>query len=227
MFVRDECGSYAVTVQRFRSTLYTNTSTGDAPDDPARDPPETRRECQRDVKVTSRCTHKVPKEVYDEVRPELRDPRNEERGSRSLGRPSASERHMEPSKSHQHRSNSRRPHAAPSKSIKAAHLPPMPPKKAAAGSTSTVPSGQPQHRQHSSNTCQLPRGARQKLCICMPGRGSMSTRWLGVRTWDLDLPLLNRPSRRRWTRSSCEIRHGPRADLGTSTTTFPTSGDDF
>ena len=101
---------------------------------------------------------------------------------------------------------SRRPHAAPSKSIKAAHLPPMPPKKAAAGSASTVPSGQPQHRQHSSNTCQLPRGARQKLCICMPGRGSMSTRWLGVRTWDLDLPPLNRPSRRRCCPASRRFR---------------------
>ena len=71
---------------------------------------------------------------------------------------------------------SRRPHAAPSKSIKAAHLPPMPPKKAAAGSASTVPSGQPQHRQHSSNTCQLPRGARQKLCIYACWRGVKSSR---------------------------------------------------
>ena len=77
---------------------------------------------------------------------------------------------------------SRRPHAAPSKSIKAAHLPPMPPKKAAAGSASTVPSGQPQHRQHSSNTCQLPRGARQKLSHVHVWEGQSPTRWLGVRT---------------------------------------------
>ena len=106
MFVRDECGSYAVTVQRFRSTLYTNTSTGDAPDDPARDPPETRRECQRDVKVTSHRIHKVTKEVIDHMRPQLRDARDQERVSWSLGRPSASARHKEPSKSHQHRSKS-------------------------------------------------------------------------------------------------------------------------
>ena len=92
--------------QRFRPTLYTNTSTGDAPNDPDRDPPETRRERQSVVKVTSRCTHKVPKEEYDEVRPELRDARDAERVSRSLGRPSASARHKELAKSHQHRSKS-------------------------------------------------------------------------------------------------------------------------
>ena len=106
MFVRDQYGSDPVMKERFRPTLYTNTSTGDAPNDPARDPPETRRECQCVVKVTPRCTHKVTKEVYDEVRPELRDPRSEERGSRSLGRPSASEPHKDPSKAILHRSKS-------------------------------------------------------------------------------------------------------------------------
>jgi hypothetical protein len=92
--------------ERFRPTHYTNTHTGSAPNDPARDPAETRRERQSVVKLMSRCTHKVTKEVYDEVRPEYRDPRNEERGSRSLGRPSASKRHKDPSKAIQHRSKS-------------------------------------------------------------------------------------------------------------------------
>ena len=92
--------------QRFRPTLYTNTSTGDAPNDPARDPHETRRECQREVKVTSHRIHEVTKEGYDEVRPELRDARDAERVSRSLGRPSASGRHKEPSKSTHHSSTS-------------------------------------------------------------------------------------------------------------------------
>ena len=106
MFVRAQYGSDPVMKERFRPTLYTNTSTGDAPNDPARDPHETRRECQREVKVTSHRIHEVTKEGYDEVRPERRDPRNEERGSRSLGRPSASERHKDPSKAIQHRSKS-------------------------------------------------------------------------------------------------------------------------
>ena len=72
--------------QRFRPTLYTNTSTGDALNDPDRDPAETRRERQSEVKVTSRCIHKVHKEVVDDVRPQLRDGRDEERPSWSRGR---------------------------------------------------------------------------------------------------------------------------------------------
>ena len=159
MFVRDQYGSYTVTEQRFRPTHYTNTSTGDAPNDPARDPPETRRECQCVVKVTSRCTHKVPKEVYDEVRPELRDPRNEERGSRSLGRPSASERHMEPSKSHQHRSNS----SPTCRTLKVHQGRPFAAHAAEESSSRQRLDGAQRPTaacQHSSNTCQLPRAAR-------------------------------------------------------------------
>ena len=164
MFVRDQYGSDPVTEQRFRSTLYTNTSTGDALNDPARDPPETRRERQCEVKVTSRCIHKVPKEVIDHMRPQaqLRDARNQERVSRSLGRPSASKRH-ENRQSPTTTAQSRRPLVAASKSIQAAHLPPMPPKKAAAGSILTVPSGRPWLASTLRKTCQLPRGARQKL----------------------------------------------------------------
>ena len=98
---------------------------------------------------------------------------------------------------------SRRPHAAPSKSIKAAHLRPMPPKTAAAGSVLTVLSGQAQL----ASTLQTPVNCRaergRSYSMCMPGRGSMLTDWLGVRTWDLDLPPLIRRRRRRWTRSSC------------------------
>ena len=170
MFVRDEYGSYAVTDQRFRPTHYSNTSTGDAPNDPARDPPETRRECQCVVKVTPRALTKSPKKCmmrYDRSSVTLAM-KSEVHGASVAQVPaSVTWSRQSPTSTAQ----TRRPHAAPSKSIKAAHLPPMPPKKAAAGSASTVPSGQPQHRQHSSNTCQLPRGARQKLCICMLARG--------------------------------------------------------
>ena len=174
MFVRSEYGSDPVMKERFRPTHYTNTCTGGAPNDPARDPPETRRERRRELKVTPHCIHKVTKEGYDEVRPELRDARDAERASRSLGRPSASKRH-ENRQSPTTTAQSRRPLVAASKSIQAAHLPPMPPKKAAAGSALTLVSGQPQQRQHSSNTCQLPRGARQKPCMCMPGRAGQSS----------------------------------------------------
>ena len=148
--------------QRFRPTLYTNTSTGDAPNDPARDPTETRRERQRELKVTSQCIHKATNEGYDEVRPELRDARDAERVSRSLGRPSASEHH-ENRQSPTTTAQSRRPLVAASKPIQAAHLPPVPPKKAAAGSVLTVPSGCPWLASTLRKTCQLPRGARQKL----------------------------------------------------------------
>ena len=149
--------------ERFRPTLYTNTSTGDAPNDPARDPHETRRECQREVKVTSHRIHEVTKEGYDEVRPELRDARDAERVSRSLGRPSASQRTPQ----------------------RAGKVPPAPLKVAAHFSQPQSPSRQPicrpsrqRKQQHaascrclaatrslsaSSNICQLPRGARQKL----------------------------------------------------------------
>ena len=68
---------------------------------------------------------------------------------------------------------SRRPLVAASKSIKAAHLPPMPPKKAAAGSAVTLVSGQPQQRQLLSalfKTCQLPRAARLS-CIAYACQG--------------------------------------------------------
>ena len=101
---------------------------------------------------------------------------------------------------------SRRPLVAASKSIQAAHLRPMPPKKAAAGSVLTVLSGQAQL----SSTLQRPANCRAQrgfsYSMCMLGRGSMPTDWLGVRTWDLDPPPLIRPRRRRCARSSCDIR---------------------
>ena len=101
---------------------------------------------------------------------------------------------------------SHHPLVAASKSIQAAHLPPVSPKKAAAGSVSTVPSGQPQLASALQRpvNCRAERG--RSYSMCMLGRGSSPTDWLGARTWDLDLPPLIRPRRRRWTRSSCEIR---------------------
>ena len=108
---------------------------------------------------------------------------------------------------------SRRPLVAASKPIKTPHLAPVPAKTAAAGSVLTVLSGQAQL----ASTLQTPVNCRaergRSYSMCMLGRGSMLIDWLGVRTWDLDLPPLIRPRRRRWTRSSCEIRRStPRTE---------------
>ena len=93
---------------------------------------------------------------------------------------------------------SRRPVVAAITAIEAAHPVHVEAKKAAAASVVTTCIGQVQLASPYPKTCQLPRAARQKLCICMPGRGSRLTHWLGVQTWDLDLPPLMWGRRRRW-----------------------------
>jgi len=52
--------------------------------------------------------------------------------------------------------------------------------------------------QHSSRpvNCRAQRG--RSYSICMLWRCKISTRWLMLPTWDLDLPPLIRPSRTRW-----------------------------
>ena len=96
---------------------------------------------------------------------------------------------------------SRRPLVAAITATEAAHPVHVEAKKAAAASVVTICIGQVLLASPYPKTCQLPRAARQKLCICMLGRGSMLTDWLGARTWDLDLPPLMWGRRRRCTRS--------------------------
>ena len=85
---------------------------------------------------------------------------------------------------------SRRPVAAAIKPIKTVHPVHVEAVKAAAANVVTTCIGQVLLASPYPKTCQLPRAARQKLCICMPGRGSRLTHWLDVQTWDLDLPPL-------------------------------------
>ena len=107
---------------------------------------------------------------------------------------------------------SRRPVVAAITAIEAAYPVHVAAEIAAAASVVTTCIGQVQLASPYPKTCQLPRAARQKLYICMPGRGSSLTDWLGARTWDLDLPPLMWGRRRRWRWSSLDIRrsHVPR-----------------
>ena len=77
---------------------------------------------------------------------------------------------------------SRRPVVAAITAIEAAHPMHVEAKKAAAACVLTTCIGQVLLASPYPKTCQLPRAARQKLCICMLGRGSNLTDWLGVRT---------------------------------------------
>ena len=101
---------------------------------------------------------------------------------------------------------SRRPLVAAITAIKTAHPVHVAAERAAAGSAVTTCIGQVQLESPYPKTCQLPRAARQKLCICMPGRGSKLTHWLGARTWDLDLPPLMWGRQRRCWGASCRFR---------------------
>ena len=149
----------------------------------------------------SHCIQKGHLRVYEEMRPQLREGRDEERPSRSLGRPqvpaTATMQRQTPTSTAQ----SRRPLVAAITATEAAHPVHVEAKKAAAASVVTICIGQVLLASPYPKTCQLPRAARQKLCICMLGRGSMLTDWLGARTWDLDLPPLIWGRRRRCTRS--------------------------
>ena len=158
----------------------------------------------------SHCIQKGHLRVYEEMRPQLHEGRDEERPSRSLGRPSASERHKDPSKVIQHRSKS----SPTCRTLKvhqgrpfAAHAAEESSSRQRLDGAQRPAAASPALFKHLSTAA---RGARQKLCICMLGRGSMSTRWLGVRTWDLDLPPLNRPSRRRCCPASRRFRSATR-----------------
>ena len=101
---------------------------------------------------------------------------------------------------------SRRPVAAAIKPIKTTHPVHVAAETAAAGSVVTTCIGQVQLVSPYPKTCQLPRAARQKLCMCMPGRGSKLIDLLGVQTWDLDLPPLMWGRRRR---CACSLRRFP------------------
>ena len=57
-------------------------------------------------KVMPHCIQKGHLRAYEEMRPQLREGRDDERPSRSLGRPSASDRHDAAAKSNQHSSKS-------------------------------------------------------------------------------------------------------------------------
>ena len=147
----------------------------------------------------SHCIQKGHLRAYEEMRPQLHEGREEERPSRSLGRPSASDRltaaanfnqrcSKVPTTCHSHQGRQDYPSSA------RLHVET---KKAAAACILTSCIGKVLLASPYPKTCQLPRAARQKLCICMPGRGSNPTDWLGVQTWDHDLPPLIRTSRRR------------------------------
>ena len=176
-------------------------------------PAETRQRHVESANASSKsrpvgCTHKVPKEVYDEVRPELRDPRNEERGSRSLGARSP--------KCQRTPQGPVQGHPAPLKVV--AHMPhPQSPSRPPIcrpcrrrKQQQAVPRRCPAASRSIANTLQTPVNCRaergRSYRMCMLGRGSSLTDWQGAHTWDLDLPPLIRRRRRRWTRSSCETR---------------------